>query len=176
MQYLYIQDEPQPQAQDAQALGQGLVQAQGPQEPQPQQQGPALKIFGLQVNIKREIKFTEAWTNDLVTVLDVNAEGSILSTSQFKVVLDFRVLADKLRDKLAMETLVLDPGRHTYDNNVMLLCFDRLPGPPVRDLLTLEVNQDCMEIGQKVLRLWEPIIQKSPPCGIVAPINSEDST
>lgn len=109
-----MNDEVQAQADEAPQA----PQDQGPQAQGPQPQAPALKVYGLQMNIEREVKFTQAWVEDLVSALDVNAQGSILTTSQFKVVVDFRALAEKLRDKLARETLVLDPDRRTHETRL----------------------------------------------------------
>lgn len=58
----------------------------------------------------------------------------------------------------------------------MVLWYDAVPGLPATHLLTLEVNEDRLEVGQKVLQIWAPIVIESPPGGIVPPHDSEENT
>ncbi|KAL1447655.1 hypothetical protein MTO96_028457 [Rhipicephalus appendiculatus] len=173
-----LAQEAQQQAQDvALVQGQGGVQyqphqaAQAPVQPQ---EAPC-KVFGLKTQLTRGVRFHDSWAHELEAALHAEAQGQVLSESSYRVRGDMTAIAKALDKVAQMPSVVLSAGSTRTDKGYLTAFYEHDTETDAR-IIILEVVDDFIPLGQQVLTLWEPLLEKSPMPGTFAPTSSLETS
>ncbi|KAL1447656.1 hypothetical protein MTO96_028458 [Rhipicephalus appendiculatus] len=131
------------------------------------------KVFGLQVDIKRPLRFHASWSYELDQALPAQAEGTVISDISYKIAVDLSSVEAATAKIAQTPSVILKAGSTRADAGYVTLFYEQDEATQ-RHTVILEAVDDFLPLAQRLLTLWLPMLERSPLPGTIVPVSSRD--